>query len=705
VLKKSILVCSLLFAILPSVAQSFLLNSSSAPAAESGGKLCSDENGNVYLLGRFENTLTLGTHTINATGNKDIYLAKFDRYMQLQWLKGIGSTGNDVQGDLAYYDGRLYICGSYGAQFIIDDDTMSFSGFNNLSPGFISIVDTSGTFIDSKAFTTSNTISADFNGIAVNATGIAIAGAMKGQLNFGPGHVISSSGTANDLLVAKLDLNLNCLFAFETTSWYSSYYGEDAATDIEMDNAGNIYTAGYFGNIATNHSATLYWGSFTLATTGSNGFSDFFYAKLDGAGNCKWIGSGGGNLPDGISNICLLSDTALAIGGIYSDAATIGGLPLPPSMGARSRFIAVIDSAGAGTYGHRTGPEIYNFNALKKGSDHFIYAAAVATNSSDTYFSYYKVDPASGVQFKDSILVSSVGSYKSGDLLPPNGSCDQLIINSSFYRRAVHGTDTLLNHPAVNDIDVLFGKVYLQGGPVGTPSIDPVPLSHCSNSTGVALSVQPVANANTYHWSVVPAVAGAIAGSGTSVAYSPDPSYAGPVTIHCSASNACDISGEDSVVLTIHPAPEVMSVTASGSNTIETTVTGQTDFNWLFENSPLSFLNATSIPCQGSGTYMVVATNSNGCSDTLSNFISCSAIGLLEQNAALLKVYPNPAEDYITLQGEFSEGSFEICDVLGKSVIQTTGGTKINVAALAPGTYYLKFNGRNETRTIHFIKK
>jgi hypothetical protein len=133
-------------------AQNLQLSSSFGPGVETGGKMTQDAHGNIYCFGIFTDTMKLTSNIYAVSnGNFDCYISKFNRYMQPQWIKSIGGTGAEGAGAISYFDGKLFLGGWYGAQTIIDNDTLDFN-FNCIAPGFIVSMDTSGNFIRAKDF-------------------------------------------------------------------------------------------------------------------------------------------------------------------------------------------------------------------------------------------------------------------------------------------------------------------------------------------------------------------------------------------------------------------------------------------------------------------------------------------------------------------------------------------------------------------------
>lgn len=77
------------------------------------------------------------------------------------------------------------------------------------------------------------------------------------------------------------------------------------------------------------------------------------------------------------------------------------------------------------------------------------------------------------------------------------------------------------------------------------------------------------------------------------------------------------------------------------------------------------------------------------------------------KRAAIVKVFPNPVQDFVTIDYDKKISSFEIVDATGKSVLQNIFKTnKINVSALTSGLYFIKLKTlTQDTVMVKFIKK
>jgi len=79
-----------------------------------------------------------------------------------------------------------------------------------------------------------------------------------------------------------------------------------------------------------------------------------------------------------------------------------------------------------------------------------------------------------------------------------------------------------------------------------------------------------------------------------------------------------------------------------------------------------------------------------------------SANGIAPVSATGIRIYPNPAKDFIQIQGLNEGAKTEIFNTKGELVIRTSNNSKINISSLSPGLYFLKTDGG---KTVKFIKK
>ncbi len=81
-----------------------------------------------------------------------------------------------------------------------------------------------------------------------------------------------------------------------------------------------------------------------------------------------------------------------------------------------------------------------------------------------------------------------------------------------------------------------------------------------------------------------------------------------------------------------------------------------------------------------------------------------SYLGVNDLSQAQVKVFPNPAKDFISITTEKSIESIDIYDMLGR-LIKTSHSAKINISELAKGTYLLKVKTKSGNLIEKFIKE
>ncbi len=166
---------------------------------------------------------------------------------------------------------------------------------------------------------------------------------------------------------------------------------------------------------------------------------------------------------------------------------------------------------------------------------------------------------------------------------------------------------------------------------------------------------------------------------------------------------------EESVDLTVN------EVIASGVGTDEmlgndgaidlTVVGGSTPLTFDWDNDGTGdFDDDEDLTGLTSGTYIVIVQDSIGCTGTTSVTIG-SQVGL-DADAIAYEVYPNPANDVITIK---ANGNFEfsVVNVLGQEVLNGNGTSQkmISLDQLESGTYLVMITVNEEVYTTKLVKK
>lgn len=279
-----------------------------------GMGIVTDAAGNIYTAVRFQGTLDAdpgpATMNISSNGSYDILLLKLSSTGNYLASAQIGGTGAEVVNALIMdNEGALYITG----QFLSTVDFDPGSGTSNLTSkgsgdAFIAKYNTNFNYLFAAQFGgTGNDIG---NDIAVdNAGNMYTIGNFAGTADVDPSSSVFNLTSAgiNDVFVSKLDKNGNFVYGMRLGGT-----GNDNGNAIEVDAAGNIYTAGMF-----NNTVDFDPGTGTTEFT-SAGLGDAFLARYDPNGNFIAAGAYGGALNDIAQKIKLDTKGNIYLAGQFS---------------------------------------------------------------------------------------------------------------------------------------------------------------------------------------------------------------------------------------------------------------------------------------------------------------------------------------------------------------------------------------------------
>ena len=258
-----------------------------------------DAQGNVYTTGSFQDVVdfdpSANTFTLSAIGQYDIFITKYNSSGNFVWVKNIGGSGGESQGNGITTDasGNVYVTGffSYTADFDpgAGNYTLSAPYITTNSPTniFVLKLDASGNFvwannIGTSAFDEGNAITLDAN------SNVIVTGSFAGITNFNPNGTavnLGASGAGTDVFVLKLDATGNFIWAKSFGSVANGNSGVDFGKAITTDVSGNIFTTGFCETGADLDPSSA---TYTFVNRGA------FVSKLDASGNFVMAASLGG---------------------------------------------------------------------------------------------------------------------------------------------------------------------------------------------------------------------------------------------------------------------------------------------------------------------------------------------------------------------------------------------------------------------------
>ncbi len=230
-----------------------------------------DNFGNVYTTGNSE--LTWGSPVNVFTGTVDTFVTKHNSKGVLQWNTFLGSAySSDFGAGVAVDDsGNVYVTGTSGRTW-----GSPINAFTSHNDGYVAKLSNNGvlqwnTFIGGYGTDEGTSIEIDsYNNVYITG---------KSDSNWGSPVNAHTGGSYGDAYVVKLNSNgalqwNTFMGAPQTTPGSTS---ADTATDITIDDSGNVYVTG---------DSELTWGSPINAHAG--GSCDAFVAKLNSNGILQW---------------------------------------------------------------------------------------------------------------------------------------------------------------------------------------------------------------------------------------------------------------------------------------------------------------------------------------------------------------------------------------------------------------------------------
>jgi len=215
------------------------------PSYEHGDSVAADGSGDVYVTGRFRDTVDFNPdggdpHTSN--GNGDAFLSKFDPSGNFMWARTWGGSWVDRGYGVAADDsGNVYVTGI----FYYTVDFNPAGGDPHTSNGdydaFLSKFDSSGNF--EWARTWGGSESDRGQGVAADGSGsIYATGFFYGTVDFNPsGGDPHTSNGGPDVFLSKFDSSGSFTWG---RSWGAAH--SDVGNGVAADGTGNVYVTGDF---------------------------------------------------------------------------------------------------------------------------------------------------------------------------------------------------------------------------------------------------------------------------------------------------------------------------------------------------------------------------------------------------------------------------------------------------------------------------
>ncbi|MBI5775261.1 MAG: SBBP repeat-containing protein [Verrucomicrobia bacterium] len=272
-----------------------------------------DPAGFIYVGGSFTGTAAFGTTNLIATGGgSDAFVAKLTLAGEFLWVRKLGGAGDDFANDVALDSaGKIYVTGS-----------LNSTGAQSL---FLACFDQAGQGLWTNQISGQQVVRGQK--IALDAGGIYVAGQLSGAAIIA-GQPVTSAGDYDVLLVKYSSTNGTPLWA--TNCGGSAY---DFVQGLAVSAGGQVHLCGGFSGNAT-------FGS-TNITAQSAG--DFFLAAISAAGAVQWVRSA----PEASgSGLIVTTNDTLYVAGTFTGTLTLGSLSATATNGTFGSFLAAYSTDG-----------------------------------------------------------------------------------------------------------------------------------------------------------------------------------------------------------------------------------------------------------------------------------------------------------------------------------------------------------------------
>ncbi len=265
-----------------------------------------DGNGNVYITGSFQATITVDNNTgtiEQSRGGKDIFLCKFSPAGLLIWSHSIGGPGDDeaFASAIDAYD-NLYIGGYF--EHSVDFDPTSNTDSKTSSgkrDAFLSkIITSTGSYGWTVIFGGPGADDA-VTGIAGDNTGnMYISGYFGDYIALNPDGTSARINTKgnSDAFIVKLNGNHSYIWGYTIGG-----AGDDRAMSIASTDVGNVVLVGYFEQTVDLDPTT------GAKLVNSSGGTDGFVVAINATGNYLWAQQIGGSSDDLIMDVAIEDST------------------------------------------------------------------------------------------------------------------------------------------------------------------------------------------------------------------------------------------------------------------------------------------------------------------------------------------------------------------------------------------------------------
>lgn len=659
-------------------------------------QVATDAQENIYMIGSFTgnalayNGTTMSSVGTNSLGSNNIVIAKYSVTGTLQWVKAIGSIGNEYgTGIAADANGDIYVTGYHnsGGTGNVDFEVGNPSASFNISfKSFIVKLTTNGNYVWHKTIPVGGY---NYHAIAIDGNNVYLATQTNGTQDMNAGGTPFMVGTFGyDIILAKYRKD----GAFVTAKAIGGCTNVDYARGLEVKNGklamfGTITTGTCNPNINMNGNT----GAPSLTITSNiNIKQDGFIAMYDTNLVCQWAKPIGG--PDASDEVW---------GGEFDNA---GNLLLSGKFsGTNTNF----NIGGTGTYTASAGSTSI--------PDYFYASYNVGTGNCNWV---YRGGTPTGTEVAYDITCDSIGKIWTTGVIVNSGTANDMFINKHFCSmnsnsvtliQSNSGNNTFTLTPYLNTVTTLqtFSKetclAQTSTFTVLPNSTNDIKITlydfnnNMINSPNLSMAYTSTAQVN-YGFKIL--VKDTITNCET--VYNYQSSY---------------VDNMNSSFLNVIAKPgyslgPVCQGNPVGLGIAAGSMSGPT-FNWTANGSFLLSTTGTSVIVTPTitTTYIAYANDGlcefNGSAATVTVNV-CTSVSESDKGAGI-SIYPNPASDILNVRLEnFRNSSISIYSVDGqliKTESLSADNNKILISDLSNGIYFITISYGSQKDTYKIIKQ
>lgn len=231
-------------------------------------EIACDNDGNVYLMGKFSGHLSFGGEDFESNGSFDMYLIKLNSNGVVQWVKTYGGPNSESFESLSIHGSKINVVGRYYNYTILENDTVWGVDGTDF---FVSQFDLEGNLLQ---YVTFGGESVDYvSDVASDNLGnLYITGDFYQNLHIGD--QVLEAGDMLGVYLLKLDSNLELVWLYQPD-------GSDLKPGVKVscDSEGNLAIAG-------NFSGEVSFGNTDLQTADFD--EDIYVAYFNPDGDLQW---------------------------------------------------------------------------------------------------------------------------------------------------------------------------------------------------------------------------------------------------------------------------------------------------------------------------------------------------------------------------------------------------------------------------------